>query len=70
MEIPDRFLPASGSGHPATHPLFALKTNLLFDVALIPNFEIEIPIGRNLSGISILAGSGYSTFRKRFGTVS
>ena len=49
MEIPDRFLPASGSGHPATHPLFALKTNLLFDVALIPNFEIEIPIGRHWS---------------------
>lgn len=49
MEIPDRFLPASGSRHPATHPLFALKTNLLFDVALIPNFEIEIPIGRHWS---------------------
>ena len=29
--------------------MFALKTNLLFDVALIPNFEIEIPIGRHWS---------------------
>ena len=30
----------------------------------------EPEAGRNLSGISMLAGSGYSTFRKRFGTVS
>lgn len=27
-------------------PLFALKTNLLFDAALCPNVEIEIPMGR------------------------
>lgn len=26
-------------------PLFALKTNLLFDAALMPNVEIEIPLG-------------------------
>lgn len=26
-------------------PLFAVKTNLLFDAALIPNVEIEVPIG-------------------------
>lgn len=28
-------------------PLFALKTNLLFDLALAPNIELEIPIGHN-----------------------
>lgn len=27
-------------------PLFALKTNLLFDAALMPNIEIEVPIGK------------------------
>ncbi|MFR5958536.1 MAG: DUF3575 domain-containing protein [Bacteroides stercoris] len=50
-EFPDRLLlKLPVPGHPAnTHPLFALKTNLLFDVALIPNFEIEIPIGRHWS---------------------
>lgn len=26
-------------------PLFALKTNLLFDAALTPNLEVEVPIG-------------------------
>lgn len=26
-------------------PLFALKTNLLFDAAMMPNIEIEVPIG-------------------------
>lgn len=26
-------------------PLFAVKTNLLFDAALMPNIEIEVPIG-------------------------
>ena len=30
-------------------PLFALKTNLLFDAALMPNIEIEIPIGKRWS---------------------
>jgi len=30
-------------------PLFALKANLLFDAALMPNFEIELPIGRRWS---------------------
>ena len=28
-------------------PLFALKTNLLFDAALMPNFEVELPIGKH-----------------------
>ncbi len=30
-------------------PLFALKTNLLFDAALTPNIEIEVPIGSRWS---------------------
>lgn len=30
-------------------PLFAVKTNLLFDLAMIPNVEVEIPIGRRWS---------------------
>ncbi|WP_294562624.1 DUF3575 domain-containing protein [uncultured Bacteroides sp.] len=30
-------------------PLFALKTNLLFDAALMPNIEIEVPIGNRWS---------------------
>ena len=32
-----------------TKDLFALKTNLLFDVATLVNVEIEVPIGRKLS---------------------
>lgn len=34
---------------PARKPLFALKTNLLFDAALVPNIELEIPLGRRWS---------------------
>lgn len=34
---------------PSLHPLLALKTNLLFDAALMPNFEVEVPIGRRWS---------------------
>ena len=30
-------------------PLLALKTNLLFDAALMPNVEIEVPIGKRWS---------------------
>ena len=30
-------------------PLFAVKTNLLFDAALMPNIEIEVPIGKRWS---------------------
>lgn len=30
-------------------PLFALKTNLLYDVALTPNLEVEVPIGERWS---------------------
>lgn len=34
---------------PHHRPLFALKTNLLFDAALMPNVEIEVPIGNRWS---------------------
>lgn len=34
---------------PARRTLFALKTNLLFDAALMPNIELEIPLGRRWS---------------------
>lgn len=33
----------------ARRPLFALKTNLLFDLALMPNVEIEVPIRQHWS---------------------
>lgn len=31
------------------HPFLALKTNLLFDVALAPNIELELPLGKRWS---------------------
>lgn len=31
------------------HPLFALKTNLLFNASLLPNIEIEVPVGKRWS---------------------
>lgn len=31
------------------HPFLALKTNLLFDAALMPNVEIEVPVGKRWS---------------------
>ena len=34
---------------PVHRTLFALKTNLLFDAALMPNIELEIPLGRRWS---------------------
>lgn len=34
------------SSRPAIRPLFALKTNLLFDLSLIPNLELELPLGK------------------------
>lgn len=30
-------------------PLFAIKTNLLFDAAILPNLELELPLGRSWS---------------------
>lgn len=35
--------------HAPRKPLFALKTNLLFDAALMPNVEIEVPVGKHFS---------------------
>lgn len=49
--IPSRQESPSGASGTASrhHPLFALKTNLLFDAALMPNVEIEVPIGNRWS---------------------
>ncbi len=33
----------------ASHPLFAIKTNLLFDIATLVNLEIEVPIKKRYS---------------------
>ena len=47
--------PTKGSANAITpgksrrHPLFAVKTNLLFDAALMPNIELEVPIGKRWS---------------------
>lgn len=38
-----------GTAPQPKRPLFALKTNLLFDAAMMPNVEIEVPIGRRWS---------------------
>lgn len=40
---------ATAIGKSRRRPLFALKTNLLFDAALMPNIELEIPIGKRWS---------------------
>ena len=40
---------SSGLRKKTGRPLFALKTNLLFDAALMPNVEIEVPIGKRWS---------------------
>lgn len=42
-------LPAGGDGEKerrGVKPVLALKTNLLFDLALAPNVELELPLGR------------------------
>lgn len=45
-KTPGRKNSAKGrNGADGRAPLFALKTNLLFDAALMPNVEIEIPLG-------------------------
>lgn len=36
-------------GKSRRRPLFAVKTNLLFDAVLMPNIELEVPIGRHWS---------------------
>lgn len=44
-------LPASVvmAQQPSRKPLLALKTNLLFDAAMIPNVEVEFPLGNRWS---------------------
>lgn len=45
--VVDGFLPAPI--HAPRKTFLALKTNLLFDAALIPNVELEVPIGKRFS---------------------
>ena len=40
---------AIAPGKSRRRPLFAVKTNLLFDAALMPNIELEVPIGKRWS---------------------
>ena len=40
---------AIAPGKSRRRPLFAVKTNLLFDAALMPNIEVEVPIGKRWS---------------------
>lgn len=40
-------LPFQSSTHQVRRPLFAIKTNLLFDLAMAPNIEVEIPLGKD-----------------------
>ena len=46
-------------------PLFAVKTNLLFDAALAPNVELEVPLGRrgNWSRWSIMGEAWFPWWR-------
>lgn len=41
------FTPAPLQPFPTYRALFAVKTNLLFDAALCPNVEVEVPLGRD-----------------------
>lgn len=43
------FQEKNGSAAGSSKVLFALKTNLLYDLALTPNIEVEVPIGRRWS---------------------
>ena len=45
----DNYLTEMYRLHPRRVPLFAVKTNLLFDVAMMPNIEVELPIGKRYS---------------------
>ena len=53
LRTPVAEIPATPSARPLSavrkRPLFALKTNLLFDAALMPNVEIEVPLGKRWS---------------------
>lgn len=48
-ELPDEggeLLPPTQARLKPFRPIFALKTNMLFDALMTPNFEIEVPFGR------------------------
>lgn len=45
----DRLSPFSDRVYRIRRPLFAVKTNLLFDVAMMPNIEVEVPLGNRWS---------------------
>ncbi|MDR2388612.1 MAG: DUF3575 domain-containing protein [Tannerellaceae bacterium] len=51
--LDSRWVAQGVSLEPATeyesYPLFALKSNLLFDLALTPNIEVEVPLGKRWS---------------------
>ena len=34
---------------PAVKPLFAVSTNVLYDLAITPNFAVEVPVGKKVS---------------------
>lgn len=44
-----RPLPAKKGVRKKVRPVLAVKTNLLFDAALMPNIEVEVPLGRRWS---------------------
>lgn len=44
-------------------PLLALKTNLLYDAALIPNLEVELPINRNYTVLAEYGRGWWSSER-------
>lgn len=48
-EAKEKNIMTSGLAEKAKRPLFALKTNLLFDATLMANIEIEVPIGKRWS---------------------
>lgn len=48
-QAPDRLSLFSNRVYRMRRPLFALKTNLLFDVAMMPNIEVEVPLGNRWS---------------------
>lgn len=47
-------------------PLLALKTNLLYDVALIPNLEVELPINRNYTVLAEYGRGWWSSSARDF----
>ena len=63
-DFADIFDPTRPEVIPTQRPLFAVKTNLLFDLALFPNLELEVPLGRDARW-SILAewGSAWYVWR-------